>query len=241
MTKTFTKLSSINPDIPDSWNKIAVTFDIDWACDEVLSDTIDLVERSGIPATWFVTHDTPLLKRLRGNLNFELGIHPNFNFLLNGDTRNGESAEEVVNRLMIIVPEAKVVRSHSMTQSSILLQLFVEKGLTHDVNHFIPEQAQIELKPWRLWNGLIKIPYFWEDDIVSMSSVNTSLSSLTVRRGLRVFDFHPIHVYLNTEALERYELTRQIHQNPLDLIGHRFRGQGARSWLNQLMELSECV
>jgi len=73
-------------------------------------------------ATWFVTHDTPLISRLRTNSKFELGIHPNFDFLIQGEPRNGGNAQEVVARLLEIVPEAKSVRSHSMTQSSRLLK-----------------------------------------------------------------------------------------------------------------------
>lgn len=235
MTNTFIKLSSVDPDVSESWNNSAITFDIDWACDEVLADTIDLVESFDVQATWFVTHSTPLLQRLRDNPNFELGIHPNFNFLLNGDLRNGATAEEVVKRLMSFVPEAKVVRSHSMTQSTNLLQIFSDNGLTHDANHFIPEQTQIEMKPWRLWTGLIKVPYFWEDDVACLYSNNTSILELTKRTGLRVFDFHPIHVFLNTESLERYESSRAVHRSPLALLQQRFAGIGARSHLIQLM------
>jgi hypothetical protein len=120
-----------------------LTFDIDWACDGVLADTIDLVEEADVCATWFVTHDTPLLKRLRENPKFELGIHPNFNNILAGrpDPTNGKNAEETVVRLLSLVPEAKSVRSHSMTQNSTLLQIFFDKGLTHECNHFIPHHS----------------------------------------------------------------------------------------------------
>ena len=49
-------------DVTTWQNKVFPTFDIDWACDEVLADTTDLVEEADVAATWFVTHDTPLLK-----------------------------------------------------------------------------------------------------------------------------------------------------------------------------------
>ena len=52
-----------------------------------------------------------------------------------------------------------------MTQSSGLLALFKDMGLTYDANHFVPVQTGIELKPWKLWNDLIRVPYFWEDDV----------------------------------------------------------------------------
>jgi len=145
MTKNFGKISDILPETPDTWEtRFFLTFDIDWANDDVLADSIDLVEEANISATWFVTHDTPLLKRLRANSKFELGIHPNFNFLLNGDPSNGRNAEEVIDRLLCVVPEAKSVRSHSMTQSSHLLQLFVDRGIYYDCNHYIPKNAGLQ-------------------------------------------------------------------------------------------------
>ena len=221
---------------------VYLTFDIDWACDEVLADTIDLVEKADVCATWFVTHDTPLLKRLRANSKFELGIHPNFNSLLAGspDVNNGRSAEEIVDRLLELVPEAISVRSHSMTQSSVLLKLFLDKGLTHDCNHFIPYQAGIELHPWRLWNGLIKVPYFWEDDATAIygGGYYQEVLELTNLNGLKVFDFHPIHVFLNTETLDRYEDSRPYHRSPKELL--RFRNNktpGARTALKALLGL----
>jgi hypothetical protein len=213
-----------------------LTFDIDWACDAVLADTIDIVEAAGVEATWFVTHDTPLIERLRENSLFELGIHPNFNFLLEGDTRNGANAAEVVNRLLAIVPEARSVRSHSMTQSSRLLELFLEKKLTHDVNHFIPAHSGVQLQPWFHWNGLIKVPYLWEDDAHCLYAHRSDIGDLTGGSVLRVLDFHPIHVYLNTEHMDRYEKTRRFHSHPGELIAHRStHPQGAREILKTLL------
>lgn len=239
MTKHFAKITEINPEINISWEEsLFLTFDIDWACDEVLANTIDLVQQKDICSTWFITHDTPLLKDLRKNPKFELGIHPNFNFLLNGDSRNGATAEEVIDRLLTIVPEAKTIRSHSMTQSSNLLQLFVKKGLTHDCNHFIPEQSHIHLNPWHVWNGLIKVPYFWEDDLACIYDKNTPVNNLAQRDGLKVFDFHPIHVFLNTEKLERYESTRLIHNNHKELIKYRYQGKGTMTSLETLLMLA---
>ena len=236
---SFTKISNCT-DMPRAggMSEVYLTFDLDWVCNEVVADTLDLVELADVAATWFVTHDTPLISRIRANPKFELGIHPNFNFLIEGNPQNGKNAEEVVDRLLAIVPEAKVVRSHSMVQSSRLSQLFVDKGLTHECNHLIPEQANIALKPWRLWNGLIEVPHFWEDDAVCIYERNTPIVDLLARVGLKVFDFHPIHVFLNTECLDRYERTRPDHSNPAKLIKYRFPGPGTRSALEQLLCLA---
>ena len=114
-------------------------------------------------------------------------MHPNFNSLLLGDIRNGSTAEEVLDKILKIVPEAKSIRSHSMLQSSSLLNLFYKKGLKYDCNHFFPEQTKISLKPWILWNELTRIPYFWEDDIYCIYENNSKVESLFYRNGLKVF------------------------------------------------------
>lgn len=243
----FKLLSSIDVDKTQSWGQsIFLTLDIDWAHDEVLNDTIDLLESSGIKATWFATHDTKVLERLRVNQNFEIGIHPNFNPLLDGYFSKNKNAEEVLERILDIVPAAKSLRSHSMTQNSRLLDLFAEKGITHESNHFIPFHSRIRTRPWKLWNGLCRAPYCWEDDIHIMYSrikINENnpldIAETSGDGVLKVFDFHPIHIFLNTESMERYESTRSMHQDPKELIKQRFRGYGTRSRLIDLLKIGK--
>lgn len=240
----FSTISAIAIEKENSWsNKLFLTFDIDWANDDVLNDTIDLIECYDVAATWFATHETQVLDRLRENPKFEVGIHPNFNFLLEGKHNAGRSASEIVQCLMSIVPQAKTVRSHSMTQSSAILNIFKDFGLTHDANHFIPNHSGLELKPWMLWNGLCRVPYSWEDDVHILYEVNgiqqrsTLDIALSASVGLKAFDFHPIHVFLNTESLDRYERTRSLHQSPKELIKYRYEGYGTRSRLIELLKL----
>ena len=199
-------LSSIQVDAEADWSVAPyLSIDIDWVHDDVLADTIDLVEEYRVPVTWFVTHDTPLLARLRSHPDFELGIHPNFNFLLSGDGRAGRDAAEVLDRLMAIVPEAKSVRSHSTTQNSGLLDLFTRRGLTHECNAFIPVQAGMALKPWRLWSDLTRVPYSWEDDVACLYGPESDawpmsrLVGLAGIQGLRL----PPHAHLPEHRTHR--------------------------------------
>jgi len=53
-----------------------------------------------------------------------------------------------------------------------------------------------------------------------------------------VFDVNSIHEFLNTESLDRYELTRSRHQNLKELIKHRFKGYGTRNRFIDLLRLS---
>lgn len=236
----FHKISDIDADNPLSWGSdtLFLTFDIDWAHDDVIRDCQLLLDEASVCTTFFITHDTPVIDELRANARFELAIHPNFNHLLDGTSKE-YSAEQVIQSLKSIVPEATSVRSHSTTFSSQLCSLFVRYGLTHDSNFFVPDFSGINLKPWRNWLGMTMVPYLWEDDVAfSDDSVNNVLS-LVKQEGLRVFDFHPIHVFLNSESPDRYNKTRALHQKPEELIKYRYEGYGTRSRLIELLELSK--
>ena len=84
--RRFEKLCRVEASEPSSWEgKLFVTFDIDWAHDLILTDTLSLVLSFNVPATWFATHATPVLESICNSELFELGIHPNFNPLLLGE------------------------------------------------------------------------------------------------------------------------------------------------------------
>lgn len=233
----FATVSQVRADDPATWQgRVFLTFDIDWAHDAVVEEAVDLVEQAGLPATWFVTHQSPILERLRSNPAFELGIHPNFlPLLMRGDTGKGATAEEVIDRMLEIVPEAKAVRAHSLVQSGRLLQIFEAKGLTHEASAFVPEQSGMALAPWIDWFGITRVPYLWEDDFWCDSGRGASVAGLLKRPGLLGFDFHPIHIFLNSEVLSRYEGARGSFDDPEALRGFRNPGAGVGTFFADLL------
>ncbi len=197
-----------------SWkDRVFLTFDIDWAPDHVLNYVIDIVEKKDCAATWFVTHDTPLLDRLRENDKFELGIHPNFNPLLEPSQKHQkyDSVREIVDYLMCLVPEARSVRSHSVVSSSRVTGIFRDFGLTHDSNMFIPADSLMVPLPWLDIIGMLRVPFFWEDDIQVISGKCQDINEVLEkhRHSLKIFDFHPIHVFLNTNSMDQYETSKK--------------------------------
>jgi len=191
-----------------------------------------------------VTHNTPTIDRLKGNPKFEMGIHPNLNHLLAGDPQNGRDIKEVIYRLLEVVPDAKCLRSHSLYTSTRLLQLMPEFGLTHESNLYLPPESLMLGRPFRIWNGVIRIPHCFEDDLFLFSppakegAFNAHVKSFVNAEGIRVLDFHPIHAFLNTEDLTRYERTRAVHRKPRELIRYRYAGEGTRTALETLLEIS---
>lgn len=214
---------------------IAITSDIDWAPEEVIDDFFSFFEEKNINCTLFCTHESEIIKSANKNI-FELSIHPNFNELLKGQTNR--SAEQIIDNLLRLYPHAKGVRSHSMTQSTGLLDMFKNKGLIYDSNQFIPFNTKI--RPYNLWNGMKRIPYNWEDDIVWMYgkkfSKNWIYEEFFENLDYWVFDFHPIHVYLNTDCESTYLKAKKYYHNPKELIKKRNnKVYGVRDFLNDLL------
>ena len=61
------------------------------------------------------------------------------------------------------------------------------------------------------------------------------MSQLVKLPGIKVFDFHPIHIFLNTEDISRYEKTREWHRDPQKLKAYRFDGKGTRTHFLDLL------
>jgi hypothetical protein len=234
----FALLSSISCEDPASWeDKIFLTFDIDWAHDHIIEDVLQLLEKYSVSATLFATHKTRVLSTDSSQSDkLEIGLHPNFNQLLRAQ---GEAKDflEICSELKEIYPQATSIRSHSLCFGSLIQTAYEALRITHDSSVIVPCQFNnFSLRPWRMWDGLIRVPYMFCDQVTAMTA-DAPIDGLRGRTGLKVFDFHPIHVFLNTENLDRYERTRPLHKDPEELIKHRFEGYGTRSRLLELLEL----
>jgi hypothetical protein len=208
---------------------IIITFDIDWAPDIVIEDTLRLLDESGARATIFATHATSLLTRIQGH---EIGIHPNF---LNSNDYSSE-----LDRLMSIYPRAKGVRCHSYYENFPLLDLFKDYGIIYDSNLLMFRCQGI--RAFRYWNGLIRLPIFWADGVNCCMKGNWDMMNLPVTApdSLYIFGFHPIHVFLNTEKLERYDAAKP-HYNDVNklrqFVNPESSGVGTRVFLKRLLGL----
>jgi hypothetical protein len=236
----FSQIQKINPSVCDSWNgKIFLSFDIDWAHDDVILDCYNLVSGYSVETTWFVTHKTDVLRTIGTDKRIELGVHPNFNDLLLGSAGGGTS-NLVINKARELVPSATTIRSHSLTQSERLLDQFLDNNFQRICNFYIPYRVQMQVCPYDLWGGAIIVPHRFQDNASLRIGENLPERQF-FNSGLHVFDFHPIHVFLNTEALDRYERTRSLHHNPNELIKYRYEGYGTRNRLIELLELAKNV
>ena len=220
---------------------VYVTMDMDWANDGVLADTVSLVEALNIPVCFFVTNDTPMLETLRSHPLFTLGIHPNFLPQLNGQTN--KSWRETLEEMHTLVPEAQVIRCHSLVDATPVLMAAKELGFRADMNLFIPFSSGISLQPFTHFSGLKRLPFFFEDDAWTLEPDRPSVEAHILRKGtdLRIFNFHPIHLYLNTENMERYTRAKPYYHDFEALAPFVNKGEafGSRDFLLRMKELAD--
>jgi hypothetical protein len=188
---------------------IVLTFDVDWAPDFMIDSIARLLVEREVKSTWHVTHASPAIERLRERPDlFELGIHPNF---LAGSS-HGSTVAEVLMACMSIVPEATTMRSHALVQSSPILTAVIESTpircdssiLLSGAEHLAPTGFPHAEGP------LLRIPYFWEDDVeMRREPPRWALAEDGAPPGMRVYDFHPVHVFLNAGDLRPYHALRR--------------------------------
>lgn len=160
-------------------------------------------------ATWMVTHQSPAVKRL-GEMSdlFELGLHPNF---LPGSS-HGETPAEVLSTCLSLVPDARCMRTHALVQSSPLFsEICALTRLEIDLSLFLPGARYITPIVCQFGGrSLIRAPYFWEDDTQLYLQEPTWSRQQIVRKalGLKIFNFHPFHIYLNSQNLGAYEYVK---------------------------------
>lgn len=183
--------------------------DIDWAPEEIIDDALSIFDDFGIKCTLFNTHDS-LITKNSGNY-FENAIHPNFNKQLQGEEKI--NFKMIIDRLMNIFPESKGFRSHSNTQNSLILKYASDIGLLYESNSLFP--YNVDIKPFKDWNKIIRIPYNWIDDVhwlMNKSYDNCGMNFL--EKGNFIFTFHPIHIYINTNNNDHYIRAKKHYQNP---------------------------
>ncbi len=196
---------------PQDYHFFALTVDVDWAPDYMIDYMADAYTTAGVKCTWFLTHASPAVDRLRNNPLFELGIHPNF---LEGSS-HGKTEDEVIRHCLDLAPGATSVRMHALHQNSrIMWKLRHDYNIKVDCSLYLPRTPH--LIPHTLCHSaadvpLVRIPFFWEDDVEclrkdkSWDIANPALHT----HGMKMFNFHPVYVGLNEDDFTRYESVKR--------------------------------
>jgi hypothetical protein len=232
--------------------KAAITFDTDWAPDCAVDFAANLLAERGVKSTWFVTHLSPAIERLRSRPDlFELGIHPNFR----PGSSHGKEPEQVLKTCMELVPNAVSVRTHGLLQSGDLFDFVMSlTPVTFDVSLFHPRALQVDVVKYERFGQILwRVPYVWEDDYV-MEALPLNVprdrefsgfsETLAKACGIQVFNFHPIHVFLNSNVMENYNAMKRDHSSLVDItpaLAAPFIETGRNGTKTALVELAEAI
>ena len=224
--------------------KYALTFDIDWAPDFVILKCLELLEKENRKATFFATHNTPINREiiLRGH---NLGIHPNF---LPGSSQ-GSDVKTIISECLRYAPDAWCMRSHALVQSTPLLHEIFSKfpQLKLDASLFMHQSHFAHKVRWN-FDGISfdRLLYNWEDD-AQFFQFDASQKLELFFGDLTVFNFHPIHVFLNSSDGNEYRRLKIENANTplfaLDInVASNYinTGIGTQNYLREVIA-SNCI
>lgn len=178
-------------------NDILLMLDMDWATDQQITYVLDKLDKYKIKSTWFITHHTTMLDRMRKNKNIELGIHPNFH----PDSTQGKGYDDIMQNLLQIVPDAVSLRTHTLFWSSRLMPLCKKYGIKNDASIILFNTPNILPHILKSYD-LRRFPTYWEDDLAIVEN-NDFIKTDT--DGLKIIIFHPVHIFLNTFEISSYK------------------------------------
>jgi hypothetical protein len=175
-------------------NNLIISFDIDWAPEFMIEDLLNLTEKINI--TIFNTHKSNILKTIDKN-KVTLGIHPN----LQKNSSQGNNNLRVKN-FVKNVGNMKYLRFHLLGHSYRDLSFFANKGAKIDSSTLLINQSYLS-PVYHPDIDLVRVPYIWEDGMTLNFKTNIKKSLDLKSPGLKILDFHPIDIYLNTSNINQ--------------------------------------
>ena len=207
-----------------------ITMDVDWASDEVLHWTYDWFFRNEIPITAFATHPSSILTKYSGNSLAEVAIHPNFSNSLEPDYK----IKELVN----YYPQSIGSRSHRNIIGRNFTDALHKFNLKYDSSKLLWRARNLEVYP--LYNGMIDIPYIWEDGVhLELNESSTVDATVFNHQGLKILNIHPVLFFLNhrsyTQLKSFTSKYSDLTQVPFSsFVKAKYEGEGIGTFSQQL-------
>jgi len=206
--------------------KYHLTFDIDWAPDFCIEPILKNLKKKKIKATFFVTHKTDIIADIYRD-GHNIGIHPNF---FKGSTQ-GKGNLNIVENLLSLSKNINSIRIHGLLQSTNLLyEIFKNfSELKYDFTIYTPTISSHKFS-WKYDDvSFLRYNYNWEDDFCFGQNF-PEFSDLKLLKKM-IFNFHPIHIFLNSNKFEnynklksKYNLVKLNEKNAKKFINHEKLG-----------------
>lgn len=212
------------------WNllMIVITFDTDWI-DEQILESLNLIEKVPGSMTFFCTG---YYKCLDDYENVEIALHPRLDW-------QHDWIEETNNLKKQFSSNIIGIRPHSCSYSQYYGVQLAKMGFKYiSQATFLYKKGLEPFKhPWGLW----EFPIYYMDNMDFSHQLNWTdshnafnneiiMKAITDESSLFVFDFHPIHLYLNSPNIEFYDRYKHL-KNAI-----KFDGIGSLTFFNALCD-----
>lgn len=221
---------------------IAITFDVDWAPDKIVTEVISLLDEKGVPATLFCTNYTKDESGNSSNLSallhkrHELGLHPDFQFT--------NSYAGVWDEILALYPDARGWRSHNGVTGWPIVKEGVGRGLQYEVissvfsDYVSPSAVNGALK-----NYIAFTTAFWDSHRLHDRNFSWSSKNLPFQQYFRdennivVLGFHPNIVYYDMRYADEYDGRKSSYHDVSEVDSYRHHSPGgAMKLLGELLE-----
>ncbi|MCT7473096.1 polysaccharide deacetylase WbmS family protein [Aliarcobacter cryaerophilus] len=228
-----------------NWNgfsSINLSFDIDFAPDYMITYLLDILDSyKDIKATFFITHNSKIIDRIRNNKNYELAIHP----FDNAQSTQGKGLNNIIDNLLEVVPESIGNRFHRLEHSYNSFFILKNKNQFYDASLF-RFNLPFAVPTYHEDINLVLIPYTFEDGTCGGMGHSMKLRDIDLfSPGIKGISFHPLNLYLNcSDGTKRRELFEEYKNiNLVDkLTIERYRNlkdAGPMELLIEILELSK--
>ena len=180
------------------WNNqivICLTFDLDWAGEDAIKFTYDILEKFGFPSTFFITHHSEFIMDKIKMKEIDAGVHPNF--LKNSS--HGHNLKDVVDYCTKLLPDANSFRCHKYFDNNDITEVLYNNGYKYDSNLCTNLEC---IDPFVHRSGLIRFPIYFEDGAYLLHGNTLDFKEIQPcffkKPGLYVFNFHPMHMIINS-------------------------------------------
>jgi hypothetical protein len=205
---------------------VAFTMDTDWSPAGGIEYVLETIVDPRLALTVFCTGRYPALERRPLT---EIALHYNVDH---------QGFEAAYRRAAVELPDAKGARGHSLAMSERLRALYREYGTRYDSSYIMFECQGIV--PFLISRNVWEFPIYFMDMFFLEFHEGDFALAPTGRQlsgpGLKVLDFHPVHLLLNTPSLEYYHECKGHYHDVDALLRRRYPGRGITTLFLELQD-----
>jgi len=203
---------------------VSITFDTDNCPEEAIEFVQERLDRRNIPGTFFCTQRYESLREPH-----EAAVHP---FL-----REFFKLDELFDPLHALqekIPEAVGNRCHQLTCNGALYRHLGELGFLYDSAW--PMFLHEHIEPIHLHTGILELPVFYVENLFIERGMDQKLHESLRAPGLKVFLFHPVHIFHNSTKDTFFEIMKVPYPDRYkpELVA---KGEGVLTFFDALLAL----